>query len=140
MPNHWILKTDADTYPFDSLVRDRRTVWDGISNALALKHVRSMAKGDPVMIYHSGDDKAIVGLATIVSAPYPDPKAKDPKLAVVDIQAGSRLPKPVSLAAIKADPAFADLLLVRMSRLSVIPVPPAHWRRLLAMAGAGDSD
>ncbi|HEY8257537.1 MAG TPA: EVE domain-containing protein [Gemmatimonadales bacterium] len=140
MPNHWILKTDTDTYPFDSLIRDRRTVWDGISNALALKHVRAMAKGDPAMIYHSGDDKSIVGLATIASAPYPDPKAKDPKLVVVDIEAGPRLPKPVTLAAIKADPAFADLLLVRMSRLSVIPVPPAQWRRLLSMAGAPRSD
>lgn len=140
MPNHWILKTEPNTYSFDSLVRDRRTVWDGISNALALKHVRSMAKGDRAMIYHTGDVKAIVGLATIASTPYPDPKTDDPKLSVVDIEAGRPLPSPVSLAAVKADPAFADLGLVRMSRLSVIPVPPDQWRRLLAMAGAGDSD
>lgn len=135
MANHWILKTDTDTYSFDDLVRDRRTVWDGVSNALALKHLRAMAKGDPVMIYHSGDDKAIVGLATIVSDPYPDPKAKDPRLVVVDIQAGERLPTPVSLATIKADPAFAQLGLVRMSRLSVVPAAPAQWRRLLTLAG-----
>lgn len=135
MANHWILKTDTDTYSFDDLVRDRRTVWDGVSNALALKHLRAMAKGDPVMIYHSGDDKAIVGLATIVSDPYPDPKAKDPRLVVVDIQAGERLPTPVSLATIKADPAFAELGLVRMSRLSVVPAAPAQWRRLLTLAG-----
>lgn len=140
MPNYWILKTDADTYPFDQLARDRRTVWDGISNALALKHLRSMDKGDRVMIYHSGDDKAIVGLATIASGPYPDPKATDPKLTVVDVQVGSRLPSPVSLATIKADPAFADLGLVRMSRLSVIPVTPVQWRRLLNLAGAGEPD
>ncbi len=140
VPNYWILKTDADTYPFETLAHDRRTVWDGITNALALKHVRAMAEGDQAMIYHSGVDKAIVGLATIVRGPYPDPKAKDPKLTVVDLEAGARLPTPVSLATIKADPAFADLGLVRMSRLSVIPVPPAQWRRLLSLAGAGKPD
>lgn len=136
MPNYWILKTEPSTYSFDDLLRDRRTVWDGITNALALKHVRSMAKGDRAMIYHTGDEKAIVGLATVVRPPYADPKADDPKLAVVDIEAGARLPKPVSLATIKADPAFADLALVRMSRLSVIPVPSDHWRRILGLAGA----
>jgi len=140
VPNYWILKTDTDTYSFDSLVRDRRTVWDGIGNPLALKHLRAMAKGDQAMIYHSGDDKAIVGLATIASASYPDPKAKDPRLVVVDIQAGDRLPSPVSLAAIKADPAFADLGLVRMSRLSVVPATAAQWHRLLGLAGAGKPD
>ncbi len=136
MANYWILKTDADTYPFEQLERERRAVWDGVSNALALKHIRSMAKGDRAFIYHSGDEKALVGLARIVSDPYPDPKAGDPKLTVVDIEAGDRLPRPVTLAAVKADPAFADLGLVRMSRLSVIPVPPEQWSRLLGMAGA----
>ena len=136
MANYWILKTDADTYPFEQLERERRAVWDGVSNALALKHIRSMAKGDRAFIYHSGDEKALVGLARIVSDPYPDPKAGDPKLTVVDIEAGDRLPRPVTLAAVKADPAFADLGLVRMSRLSVIPVPPEHWSRLLGMGGA----
>ena len=136
MANYWILKTDADTYPFEQLERERRAVWDGVSNALALKHIRSMAKGDRAFIYHSGDEKALVGLARIVSDPYPDPKAGDPKLTVVDIEAGDRLPRPVTLAAVKADPAFADLGLVRMSRLSVIPVPAEQWSRLLGMAGA----
>jgi predicted RNA-binding protein with PUA-like domain len=135
MPNYWILKTDADTYPFDQLVRERRAVWDGVSNALALKHIRSMAKGDHAFIYHSGDEKALVGLARIVSDPYPDPKGDDPKLAVVDIEAGDRLAHPVTLATIKADPAFAELALVRMSRLSVVPVPQNLWKRLLAMGG-----
>jgi predicted RNA-binding protein with PUA-like domain len=134
--NYWILKTDTDTYPFDQLVRERRAVWDGVTNALALKHIRSMAKGDQAFIYHSGDEKALVGLARIVSDPYPDPKAKDPKLAVVDIEAGDRLARPVTLAEVKADPAFADLGLVRMSRLSVIPVPAEQWKRLLTMAGS----
>jgi predicted RNA-binding protein with PUA-like domain len=134
---YWILKTDADTYPFEQLERERRAVWDGVTNALALKHIRSMAKGDHALIYHSGDDKALVGLARIVSDPYPDPKSDDPRLVVVDIEAGRRVPRPVTLAEVKADPAFADLGLVRMSRLSVIPVPPDQWKRLLSLAGAG---
>jgi predicted RNA-binding protein with PUA-like domain len=133
--NRWILKTDADVYPFDQLERDRKAVWDGVSNAVALKHIRSMAAGDPLLIYHSGQGKELVGLARVTSAPYQDPKQKDPKLTVVDIEVDRRLPKPVSLAAIKADPFFADLPLVRMSRLSVSPVPDAQWKKLLAMAG-----
>jgi predicted RNA-binding protein with PUA-like domain len=136
VPNYWILKTDAESYPFDELRREGRTVWDGVTNPLALKHIRGMAQGDRALIYHSGQEKALVGLARIVSDPYPDPKADNPKLAVVEVAAGKRLTRPVTLAAVKADPAFADLGLVRMSRLSVIPVPPAQWTRLLAMAGA----
>jgi predicted RNA-binding protein with PUA-like domain len=135
MANYWILKTDSDTYAFDQLERDGHTVWDGVTNALALKHIRSMAPGDSAFIYHSGERKELVGLARITSAPYPDPKRNDPKIVVVEVEAGLRLPNPVSLATIKADPAFAALGLVRMSRLSVIPVPPAQWKKLLGMAG-----
>ena len=134
---YWILKTDADSYPFDQLERERRAVWDGVTNALALKHIRSMAPGDTALIYHSNVGKDLVGLARITSEPYPDPKRQDPKLVVVDLEADRRLPKPVSLAAVKADPAFSDLGLVRMSRLSVIPVPAEQWRKLLTMAGLG---
>jgi predicted RNA-binding protein with PUA-like domain len=133
--NRWILKTDADVYPFEQLERERKAVWDGVSNAVALKHIRSMAPGDQLLIYHSGIGKELVGLARVSSAPYQDPKEKDPKLTVVDIEAGSRLPKTVSLSAIKADPFFADLALVRMPRLSVIPVPEPQWKKLLSMAG-----
>lgn len=131
----WILKTDADTYPFEQLERERRAVWDGVSNPLALKHLRSMAPGDGALIYHSNVGKELVGLARITSAAYPDPKRKDPKLVVVDLEPQRPLPKRVPLAAIKADPAFADLPLVRMPRLSVVPVPPEQWRKLVAMAG-----
>lgn len=134
--NRWILKTDSDVYPFDQLERERQAVWDGVSNAVALKHIRSMAPGDPLLIYHSGATKEIVGLARVTSNPYPDPKQKDPKLVVVDIEVDRRLPRTVSLAAIKADPAFADLALVRQPRLSVIPVPELQWKKLLSMAGA----
>jgi predicted RNA-binding protein with PUA-like domain len=133
--NRWILKTDSDIYPFDQLERERRAVWDGVSNAVALKHIRSMAPGDPLLIYHSGATKELVGLARVTSAPYQDPKQNDPKLTVVDIEVDRRLPRTVSLPTIKADPAFADLGLVRMPRLSVIPVPEAQWTKLLGMAG-----
>lgn len=136
MAAYWILKTDADTYPFDQLARERRAVWDGVANALALKHIRAMRKGDRAFIYHSGDEKALIGLARIASDPYADPNGDDPKLVVVDVEAGERLARPVSLATIKADPAFAELGLVRMSRLSVIPVPEPLWTRLLALGGA----
>jgi predicted RNA-binding protein with PUA-like domain len=133
--NRWILKTDSEVYPYDQLERERRTVWDGVSNAVALKHIRSMAPGDPLLIYHSGATKELVGLARVVSAPYADPKRGDPKLAVVDIEVDRRLPKTVSLATIKADSGFADLALVRQPRLSVIPVPGEQWNKLLKMSG-----
>jgi predicted RNA-binding protein with PUA-like domain len=135
--NYWIVKTDADTYPFDQFERDRRTVWDGVANALALRHIRGMAPGDRVLVYHSGTDKALVGLARVASAPYADPKQQDPKLAVVDLEAEGWLRRPVSLAELKTDRTFADLGLVRQPRLSVMPVTPAHWERLLAL-GNGD--
>ncbi len=134
MANYWIVKTEPSAYSFDDLLRERRTVWDGVKNNLALKHLRAMRPGDEVLIYHSGKDKAAVGLAAVASAPYPDPKAEDEKLVVVDLTAGRRLPRPVDLKTIKADPAFKDLALVRMPRLSVMPVPAPTWRRLLALS------
>jgi predicted RNA-binding protein with PUA-like domain len=133
--SYWILKTDSDVYPFEQLERERTATWDGVSNAVALRHIRSMRPGDPLMIYHSGATKEIVGLAHVTSEPYPDPHQKDSKLAVVDVAVDRRLPRPVSLATIKGDPAFAALALVRQPRLSVIPVPEAEWKRLLSLAG-----
>ena len=135
MARHWVLKTEPSTYGFPDLVRERRTRWEGVSNAVALKHLRSMLEGDDALIYHTGNEKSLVGLARIASAPYPDPAQKDERLVVVDVEAGKPLPRPVSLAEIKADPAFKDLGLVRLSRLSVVPVEPDQWKRLLAMAG-----
>src|SRR5688572_894981 len=120
MARHWVLKTEPSEYGFADLQRDRRTRWEGVSNPVALKHLRSMQEGDDAFIYHTGNEKALVGLARIVSAPYPDPQ--DPKLVVVDIEAGKTLPRAVSLAEIKAEPSFADLGLVRVPRLSVVPV------------------
>ena len=133
MPQHWILKTEPSDYSFADLERDRRTRWSGVSNPVALRHLRSMAAGDLVMIYHTGDEKRIVGLARVAGAPYPDPDNE--RLTVVDVSADAALPTPVTLAAIKAEPAFADLALVRQGRLSVVPVPEPLWNRLLKMAG-----
>lgn len=130
----WLLKSDPETYSYDDLERDKKTVWDGVSNPLALKHIRGMSKGDLAFVYHSGDEKAIIGIVEIVSAPYPDPKQKDPKLAVVEIKAKERLATTVSLAAIKGRKDFADFLVVRMSRLSVMPVSASQWKALLAMS------
>jgi predicted RNA-binding protein with PUA-like domain len=134
MPSYWILKTEPSTYSFADLRRDGRTRWDGIANAVALKHLRSMRQGDRVLVYHTGDEKRMVGLATVASEPYPDP-AGDEGSTVVDLEAGEPLAEPVTLAQVKADPAFTDLALVRQSRLSVVPVPEAQWKRLLGMAG-----
>lgn len=108
-------------------------MWDGVANAQALINIRRMQPGDQVLIYHSGDVRALIGFARVVSHAYPDPKLDDPKRAVVDVEAGDRLQKPIPLAAIKADPNFADLLLVRHSRLSVVPVGEQHWQRLIEM-------
>ncbi len=122
--NYWILKTEPSSYSYDQLERDKKTVWDGVRNNLALKHLKAMRKGDRALIYHTGKEKAAVGLADVVSVPYTDPA--DPALVVVDISASGRLPRPVTLKEIKAERAFADMPLVRMSRLSVGPATATH--------------
>jgi predicted RNA-binding protein with PUA-like domain len=136
MLNYWIVKTEPSTYSFDQLERDRTTVWDGVRNNLALKHLRQMKRGDRVLVYHSGDEKAVVGLAEVASDPSADPKQDDPKLAVVKLTAAGRLPQPVPLAEIKKERAFADLGLVRMGRLSVMPASAEQFRRLVKMGGS----
>jgi predicted RNA-binding protein with PUA-like domain len=135
MPNYWILKTEPSAYSYDQLEREKTAVWDGVKNNLALKNIRQMSPGDRVLIYHTGDEKAVVGTAEVVSLPYPDPKTNDAKLVVVDLKARGRLSQPVTLAAIKADKAFADLALVRMGRLSVAPATAAQWKHLLQLGG-----
>ncbi len=134
MAGRWLFKSDPEHYSFEDLLRDKKTVWDGIANNLALKHLRTARPGDPVMIYHSGGERAIVGLAEVLSDPYPDPRQKDPKLAVVDIAAREKLACPVTLAQIKSRAALKDFDLVRLPRLSVMPVPAAAWKALLALA------
>src|ERR1700684_4258154 len=103
----WLLKTEPDCYCWDDLVRDRKTVWDGVSNALALKHIRSMKKGDEVLIYHTGKERAAIGVAQVTSDSFPDPKGEDDRLAVVELKIGHKLPQPVTLSDIKADKTFA---------------------------------
>ena len=120
--NRWLVKSDPDTYSWADLVREKRTVWDGVGNNTALMHLRAMKKGDEVMVYESGKPKVIVGLATIVKGPYPDPNRDDPRFVVVDLKAGKPLAKPVTLADLKADGGFTEFPLVRISRLSVMPV------------------
>ncbi len=130
----WLMKSDPATYSFADLERDGQTRWDGVSNNLALKHLRSAHKGDEVLIYETGDTKAVVGFAEVVSEPYPDPKQKDPRLAVVDLKAAGRLPRPVTLSEVKQQSSLKDFYLVRMPRLSVMPVTEVQWSAILDMA------
>ena len=125
MPGYWILKTEPSTYAHADLVKDGTTVWDGVKNPVALRHLAAMQRGDEVMIYHTGSEKAAVGLASVTGEARPD----------VTLRAGRPLARRVTLAEIKADPAFAGSPLVRVPRLSVIPVTAAQWRRLLSLAG-----
>jgi predicted RNA-binding protein with PUA-like domain len=133
MPNYWLLKTEPSTYAFAQLQQDGKTVWDGVRNALALSHLRKMKKGDRVLIYHTGAEKAVVGIAKVVAGAYPDPKLDDPRFVVVDLAPDKPLAKPVPLATIKADPLLQAMPLVRISRLSVMPVTPEEWKRLLEL-------
>ena len=129
----WLLKSEPGTYSFSDLVREGRTCWDGVSNPVALSHLRAMQKGDEALFYHTGAEKAIVGVARIASDPYRDPKLDDPKRVVVDLAPVRPLGRPVPLSAVKADPRFRNLGLVRIGRLSVMPVSPEEWKALLAL-------
>lgn len=130
MPNHWLLKTEPSTYSWDDLVRERTAVWDGVTNPVALKNIAAMKPGDDALIYHTGDEKAVVGLARVTKAAYPDPKAKDPKLLVVELTPVKPLAKQVTLAEIKADKRFQDSALVRQGRLSVVSLSDEQFRQL----------
>ena len=132
----FLVKTEPSTYSFADLTRDRRTVWDGVSNPVALKHLATIRKGDTVIVYHTGDEKQAVGLATAASDAYPDPKLKNPKRPVVDLAADRALPKPVTLAQVKADAALQGTPLARQPRLSVMPLSEAEFKRLMHLAGA----
>jgi predicted RNA-binding protein with PUA-like domain len=132
--NHWLLKTEPSTYAWADLAGAGRAVWDGVKNPAALGHLRGMAPGDQAFIYHTGDEKAVVGIARVVTSAYPDPKAGDPRLVVVDLAPVRPLQAPVTLAAIKADPRFAGWALVRVPRLSVMPVTAAQWDAILKLS------
>ncbi len=134
---HWLLKTEPTAYSFAKLQKDKRAVWDGVKNPQALKNLGQVQKGDRLFIYHTGDEKAVVGIATALSGAYPDPKKADSKLLVIDIAPVAPLPRPVRLAEIKANPQFADWELVRLPRLSVMPVSAEQWTEIERRAGGG---
>lgn len=137
MPHTWLLKTEPSTYSFAQLQRDKRAVWDGVKNPQALKNLGHVRKGDRLFIYHTGDEKAVVGIATALGSAYPDPKQKDPKLLVIDIAPASALPRPVTLAEIKANPKLQTWELVRLPRLSVMAVSEQQCKEVERMASGG---
>ena len=134
MPNFWLLKTEPTEYSYFNLEKDGKTVWSGVANPVALKNIRSMKKGDLAFIYHTGNEKQVVGMALIISDPYADPEKKDLKLAVVDISPERRLLHPVTLSEIKSKKEFAGFDLVRISRLSVMPVGAEIWEKITKMS------
>jgi predicted RNA-binding protein with PUA-like domain len=132
----WLVKEEPDHYGYDQLARDRKTVWAGVRNPLAQKHLRAIRKGDRIFYYHTGKEKAVVAIAKAATDAYPDPDDASGKSYVVDIVPEKKLPQPVTLAAIKADRAFAAFPLVRISRLSVMPVTDHEWNRIVKMSGS----
>jgi predicted RNA-binding protein with PUA-like domain len=131
---NWLFKEEPTHYSYDDLVRDGRTSWTGVRNPLAQKHLRAVAKGDRIFFYHTGDEKAVVGVAKAAAAAYPDPADAAGKLYAVDVLPVRKLKHPVTLAAVKADAAFASFPLTRMPRLSVMPVSDEEWDRLESMS------
>jgi predicted RNA-binding protein with PUA-like domain len=136
MAGRWLVKTEPGTYSWADLERDRRTVWDGVKNALALKHLSAVAKGDEVLVYHTGDEKAAVGIARAARGAYPDPKQEDVRFVVIDLEPVRTLARPVSLAEMRASAALEGFDLLRLPRLSVMPVSATQWAEILRMAKA----
>ena len=132
----WLMKEEPEHYSYDQLVKEKKTVWAGVKNPLAQKHLRSIKRGDRVFYYHTGNEKAIVAIATAASDAYPDPKDATKKAFVVDVAPVKKLARAVTLAEIKADRAFASFPLVRMSRLSVMPVTDDEWSRIEKMSSS----
>ena len=128
---NWLFKEEPSHYSYDALVKDKKTVWSGVKNPLAQKHLRSVKKGDRIFYYHTGDEKSVVGIAKALGDAYADPADPAGKASVVDVAPVETLPRPVTLAEIKADAAFKDFALVRISRLSVMPVSDAEWNRIV---------
>lgn len=131
---NWLFKEEPSNYSYDDLVRDGSTSWTGVRNPLAQKHLRSVAKGDRIFFYHTGAEKAVIGIAKAAAAAYPDPADQAGKLYAVDVLPVRKLKQPVTLAAVKADKSFASFALTRVPRLSVMPVTDDEWDRLEAMS------
>jgi predicted RNA-binding protein with PUA-like domain len=131
---NWLFKEEPSNYSFDAFVKDGKTVWSGVRNPVAQKHLHAVKKGDRIFYYHTGNEKAIVGVAKALADAYADPQEASGKPAVVDLAPVKKLKRPVTLAEIKADPAFSDFALVRISRLSVMPVTDTQWSRIERMS------
>ncbi|MDP1752509.1 MAG: EVE domain-containing protein [Reyranella sp.] len=131
---HWLIKSEPSAYSWSQFVKDKKTSWTGVRNAQAAINLKAMKPGDRCFFYHSNEGKEIVGIAEIAKAAYPDPTDKDGKAVTVDVKAVEPVKKPVTLAAIKADPRLKDFGLVRQSRLSVVPVNDAQWALILKMS------
>ncbi len=129
--NYWLVKQEPSVFNYDKLEKEKKTIWDGVHNNLALKHIRSMKKGDKALFYHTGDEKQAVGIIEITTNPYPNPKEEDKRLVVVDVKPISRLKRPVTLDEIKKDKLFKNWELLRISRLSVMPVPKEIWDAII---------
>jgi predicted RNA-binding protein with PUA-like domain len=134
MANYWLCKQEPSIYSIEKLEKEKKTTWDGVHNNLALKHLRQMKKGDLVFFYHSGDEKQVAGIMEVVSEAYPNPKEKDPRFVAVDVKFKKRLGRPVTLEEIKANNKFRDWDLLRISRLSVMPVPSQIWNEIIKIS------
>ena len=132
---NWLFKEEPSNYSYDAFAKDRKTVWSGVRNPVAQRNLRSVKKGDEVFYYHTGNEKSVVGVARAACDAYPDPNDKTGKAHVVDIVPVRKLTRAVTLKEIKGDPFFSDFALVRISRLSVMPVTSAQWARIEKMAG-----
>ncbi len=134
MATRWLFKTEPSVYSYQQLVKDKKTMWDGVKNNLALKNLKDIKKGDEIFIYHTGDERAAVGIARALGGAYPDPSQKNPRMLVVDIEAVKTLPRPVTLAEVKANKKLANFDLVRLSRLSIMKVSDEQWNTMEGMA------
>ncbi len=134
MANRWLFKTEPSVYSFQQLEKDKKTIWDGVANNLALKNLKDIKKGELILIYHTGDERQAVGVARALGSAYPDPAKKDPRALVVDIEAVKSLPRPVTLAEVKANKKLANFDLVRLGRLSIMKVSEEQWKAIEEMA------
>jgi predicted RNA-binding protein with PUA-like domain len=135
---YWLLKTEPDNYSYFDLERDGSTVWDGVNNPLALKHIRTMQPGDLAFIYHTGKERQIMGIAEITSQPYPDPTLNDAKRVVVDVRPLQKVSQSVTLSQIQQTGKFAEFDLLRLPRLSVVPVSDIYWQCLMELVGGSN--
>lgn len=131
--NYWLVKTEPEEFSYGDLVQKGRDRWNGVRNPVAQRHIKAMKPGDPVFIYHTGKEKAIVGVAEVVSAPYPEAEA--PRFAVMDLESRYALARAVTLQELKANPVFEGWELVRLPRLSVMPVTWEHWNLIHQVSG-----